>query len=133
MFAAPTRFAFTTAVAAALCSLAAFSSAPSERPVQHISDNPAKPEERVAEQRTILPPGQPAASQETFDTPDDAVKSLLVACQAKDHADIKNIFRPAGKDLVSGDPVEDPKDFNDFAAQTAEHATLEEKSPTVNI
>jgi len=117
----------------ALSVLAGCQSAPSDQTVQQISEQPAKPEERVAKQRTVLPPGQPAANQETYATADDAVKALVLACESKDHADLKKIFGPAAKDLVSGDPVEDENDFNAFTDATAERAMLEETSPGVAI
>jgi hypothetical protein len=117
----------------ALCVLAGCQSAPSDQTVRQISEKPAKPEERVAKQRTVLPPGQPAAHQETFATADDAVKALVLACESKDHADMKKIFGPAVKDFVTGDAVEDENDFNAFTDATAERAVLEETSPNAAI
>jgi hypothetical protein len=113
--------------------LAACATAPKDQTVRQISEKPAKPEERVAEQRTVLPPGQPAESQQTFATPDEAVGALVAACQSKDHADLRKIFGPADKDFVSGDPVEDQNDFNAFTDACAQRAMLEERSPTIAI
>jgi hypothetical protein len=120
-------------VAVLTVALAGCHAAPSDQTVRQISENPATPEQRVAQQRTVLPSGQPAASQETFDTADDAVKALVAACESKDHADMKKIFGPAGKDFVSGDPVEDENNFRAFADATAEHAALEETGPNIAI
>ena len=75
----------------------------------------------------------PGDVHETFDTPDDAVKALLDAVQTSDHDGLKKIFGPAGRDLVSGDPVADENAYKQFAAQTLEKAQLEESSPTVDI
>ena len=129
----PFRQAGLMVAAIAFSFLASCSPAPSDRRVGEISDKSARPEQRVAEQRTILPPGQPAASQETFSTPDDAVKALVIACQSKDHADMKKIFGPASNDFVTGDKVEDENDFNTFADATDQRAVLEQASPTKMI
>jgi hypothetical protein len=120
-------------IGALALALAGCHSEPSDQTVRQISEKPATPEQRVAEQRTILPPGQPAASQETFATPDDAVKALVQACQAKDHAQLRKLFGPAAKDFVSGDPVEDENDFNSFTDAAAQHAGLEERSADTAI
>jgi hypothetical protein len=122
-----TGVALAALAAAALGGIYGCTNAPIDQAVHQISDQPAKPRERVAQQRTVLPPGQPAASQETFATPDDAVKALVMACESKDHADIRKIFGPASRDFVSGDPVEDEKDFNSFADSASDRAVLEER------
>jgi hypothetical protein len=75
----------------------------------------------------------PGEGQETFDTPDAAVTGLLAAVQSNDHADLHKIFGPQGKELSSGDPVEDANNYKEFAQQTLEKAQLEEHSPTVFI
>jgi len=118
----------TAPLALALLTLASCDPAASDQSVGHISDMPATPAQRVAQQRELLPPGQPAASQEVFASPDDAVKALVLACISKDHADMDKIFGPARKDFVTGDPVEDENDFNTFANAASERATLEERS-----
>ncbi len=124
---------FAALAAAVLCAIAACTTAPSDSTINTIGDKPATPEQRVASERTVLPPGQPAASQETFPTPDAAVVALVTACESGGHADMNKIFGPANKDFVTGDPVEDANDFAQFAQSTSEGAMLEEKSPTVAI
>lgn len=121
------------AMTVAIGALAACNMAPSDQTVQNISESPARPQQRVSEQRTVLPAGQPAASQQTFASANDAVKALVVACESKDHADLKTIFGPAGKDYVSGDPVEDQNDFDAFAQACSERAMLEERSADVYV
>jgi Protein of unknown function (DUF2950) len=76
---------------------------------------------------------QPGTDQETFDTPDAAVAALLAAVQSNDHSDLNKIFGPGGKDLSSGDPVEDADNYKAFAEQTLAKAQIEERSPTVAI
>jgi hypothetical protein len=120
-------------IGAMALALAGCHSGPSDQTVQRISEKPATPEQRVAEQRTVLPAGQPAASQKTFATPDDAVKALVQACDAKDHAQLRKLFGPAGKDFVSGDPVEDENDFNAFTDAASQHAALEERAADTAI
>ena len=122
----PFRSSFAALAGVALCVLGACNTAPSDQTVRDIGAVPATPEQRVAKERTVLPPGQPAASQQTFATPDDAVKALLLACQSKDHAEMKSIFGPAGKDYISGDAVSDENDFNAFVSAIGERATLAE-------
>jgi hypothetical protein len=108
--------------------VAACASAPSDETVKAISERPARPEQRVADQRRVLPQGQPAASQDTYATPDEAVKALLMACDSKDHKGMDRVFGPAMKDLVSGDPVADQNDFEAFADAIGERAELEERT-----
>ena len=112
----------------------ACSFAPSDQTVHQISDKPATPEQRVAEQ----PHGASAGAARrflhfTFASPDEAVVMLVKACDTKDHDALTKIFGPAAKDYVSGDPVADANDFTEFTDATAESAQLEEKNPTTNI
>jgi hypothetical protein len=126
------RVALTVAVIGSGAS-AGCSSTPGGRTAGRLSEKGAGPEQRVAEHRPVLPPGQPDSGQETFSTPDDAVKALLIACRARDHAAMGRIFGPASKDFVTGDKVEDENDFNAFADSTAERAVLEQASPAKMI
>src|SRR5262245_27628426 len=127
------RFVAGAVLAVTFCGIAGCNFWPSDETVGEISEKPAKPAQRVAEQGTVLPPGQQAASQETFATPDDAVKALVLACESKDHEDLAKIFGPAGKDLVSGDPVADQNDFDTFTDACADRAQLEDTSPDVSV
>ncbi|MHB8486687.1 MAG: DUF2950 domain-containing protein [Candidatus Acidiferrales bacterium] len=55
------------------------------------------------------------AAQETFSSPQQAMQALVQAAEAKDHAALDKIFGPAAQQLLSGDPVEDAKDLDDFS------------------
>jgi hypothetical protein len=126
-------YSLAAVAGAALCILGACNPAPSDQTVHAISDVPATPAQRVAQERTVLPPGQPAASQQTFATPDEAVQALLLASESKDHAEMKSLFGPAGKDFVSGDPISDQNDFNSFVDAIGERATLAEIDPNTCV
>jgi DUF2950 family protein len=55
------------------------------------------------------------ASQETFASPDEAVKALVGALKAVDAKALSAIFGPGSKDLVSsGDPIADKTDYERF-------------------
>ncbi len=65
-----------------------------------------------------------ATPQETFATPEDAMHALIDAAKAEDQAALAKIFGLEYDKLLSGDPVEDDKDLDDFAAGAAESAQL---------
>lgn len=69
-----------------------------------------------------------AAGQETFSSPEDAMRVLMQAVNAKDEVELGKIFGPQYKDLLSGDPVEDAKDLADFDAGIQESAQLQKQS-----
>jgi hypothetical protein len=75
-------------------------------------------------------PGTPATDQEKFSTPEDASKALVAAAKAKDRAALAKIFGPDQDQLLSGDPVEDENDLNDFAKGLEESAQLRKDSDT---
>jgi len=59
---------------------------------------------------------QPGVStQRLFTSPEDAVKALTEAVQAKDETAIDQIFGPSGKDLRSGDKVQDAAEYDELA------------------
>lgn len=68
------------------------------------------------------------AAQETFSSPQQAMQALVQAAQAKDHAALDKIFGPAAQQLLSGDPVEDAKDLDDFSKGVQESAQLKQQS-----
>ena len=68
------------------------------------------------------------AAQETFSSPQQAMQALVQAAQAKDHAALDKIFGPAAQQLLSGDPVEDAKDLDDFSKGVQESAQLKQES-----
>ncbi len=67
------------------------------------------------------------ADQETFSSPQQAMQALVQAAQAKDHAAMDKIFGPAAQQLLSGDPVEDAKDMDDFSKGVQESAQLKQQ------
>ncbi|HEV2182043.1 MAG TPA: DUF2950 family protein [Candidatus Acidoferrales bacterium] len=68
------------------------------------------------------------AAQETFSSPQLAMQALVQAAQAKDHAALDKIFGPAAQQLLSGDPVEDAKDLDDFSKGVQQSAQLKQQS-----
>ena len=65
-----------------------------------------------------------AAGQATFNTPEEAVKALVAAAKVEDRATMEKLFGPEYHKLMSGDPVEDKKDMDDFAAALQDSAQL---------
>ena len=65
-----------------------------------------------------------APSQKLFSSPEDAVKALTDAVNAKDTNALDQIFGPAGKDLRSGDEVQDATELVEFARYLAEKSDL---------
>ena len=71
-----------------------------------------------AAETTATPATQPALTQRTFTTPEEAVAALVSAAERFDVAALKEILGPDGVDLVvSGDPVLDRNQSAEFAAQ----------------
>ena len=58
---------------------------------------------------------QPALGQRFFASPDEAVKALQAATEAKDKAALNEIFGPQVKELLTGDEVQDAKNAKRFA------------------
>jgi hypothetical protein len=69
-------------------------------------------------------PAVAAPSQRLFSSPQDAVKALHEAVSAKDNTALEQIFGPAGKDLRSGDEVQDAIEFVEFAKYLVEKSDL---------
>jgi len=65
-----------------------------------------------------------APSQRLFSSPEDALKTLTEAVKAKDKTVLDQIFGPSGKDLRSGDEVQDAAEFKDLAKHLAEKTDL---------
>ena len=65
------------------------------------------------------------AAQQTFPTPEAAMQALGSAAKAKDQAALNAIFGPDREKLLSGDPVEDAKGLEHFAANFEKFAQLE--------
>jgi len=65
-----------------------------------------------------------AISQRLFPSPEDALKSFADAVKTKDKAALDQIFGPSGKDLRSGDKVQDHAEFEDLAKHLSEKTDL---------
>jgi hypothetical protein len=60
-------------------------------------------------------PPQPAIAQRLFASPEDAVKALQAAAEAKDQAALREIFGPELHELMTGDKVQDANNAQGFA------------------
>jgi hypothetical protein len=74
-------------------------------------------------------PGQGVAEetsgkQRQFDSPEDGLKALLKATEAKDKEALRGLFGPKSGKLGSGDEVQDAKDFENFARRLAKASRL---------
>ena len=69
-------------------------------------------------------PAVAAPSQKLFLSPEDAVKALTEAVKANDKIMLDQIFGPYGKDLRSGDAVQDAVEFVEFARHLDEKSEL---------
>ena len=82
---------------------------------------------------TVLSPSgtgrQAAASRrakfsKSFDSPDEAKKALMMACETKDKEALREIFGPRITKLKSGDDAQDARDFENFARRLAAASRL---------
>jgi hypothetical protein len=81
----------------------------------------------VAAGATAAPQAAPpkdTPKQTLFSTPDDAMRALAAATRAKDQAALTAIFGPDRERLLSGDPVEDNRALEHFAADLDKSARL---------
>lgn len=69
-----------------------------------------------------------APQQMLFSSPEDAVNSLIKAIQAKDKETLNLIFGPSGKELRSGDEVQDDSEFNELSRHLSEKTSLVKES-----
>lgn len=72
----------------------------------------------AAEQKAA--PQQPVVAQRLFASPEEAVKALQAATEAKDKAALREIFGPEIQELLTGDEVQDAKNARRFAAALAQ-------------
>jgi Protein of unknown function (DUF2950) len=63
---------------------------------------------------------KPTAPQRMFATPDDAIRALRTAAEAKDKAALLDIFGPQYQELATGDKVQDANNAQRFATAMAE-------------
>jgi hypothetical protein len=65
-------------------------------------------------------PANPAITEQLFASPDEAVKALQTAAEAKDQAALRTIFGPEFSELLTGDKVQDANNAQRFAAAMAQ-------------
>ena len=63
--------------------------------------------------------------QQQFASPDEAVKTLVQATKTKDQAALASIFGPRIQNFVSGDPILDAAEFEQFSANISKSAKLD--------
>jgi hypothetical protein len=63
-----------------------------------------------------------------FAAPEDAMRAVIKAAKDKDAAAMHRIFGPESRQLLSGDPVEDNKDFDDFTSAVQQASRLQKDS-----
>ncbi|HEV2616185.1 MAG TPA: DUF2950 domain-containing protein [Candidatus Acidoferrales bacterium] len=68
------------------------------------------------------------SDQQMFSSPQEAMQALVQAAQSKDHAALDKIFGSTAQELLSGDPVEDAKDLDDFSNGVQASAKLKQDS-----
>ena len=65
-------------------------------------------------------PQKPMVAQQLFASPDEAIKALQTAAEAKDNAALSDIFGPEFQKLVTGDKVQDANNAQRFATAMAQ-------------
>jgi hypothetical protein len=65
-------------------------------------------------------PQKPVVAQRLFASPDEAVKALQTAADAKDNAALREIFGPEFQELLTGDKVQDANNAQRFATAMAQ-------------
>jgi hypothetical protein len=65
-------------------------------------------------------PQKPVVTQRLFASPDEAVKTLQAATEAKDQAALSEIFGPQFQELLTGDKVQDANNVQEFAMAMAQ-------------
>src|SRR5512146_2915143 len=63
--------------------------------------------------------------QSAFASPEEAMQALVSAAKARDRAALADIFGPGYDKLLSGDPVQDNRELEQFVAATDKSAKLE--------
>jgi hypothetical protein len=64
----------------------------------------------------VATPAQPAITEQLFASPEEAVKALQAAAEAKDQAALQTLFGPEFSELLTGDRVQDANNAQRFAA-----------------
>ena len=65
-------------------------------------------------------PQKPVVTQQLFASPDEAVKALQLATEAKDQTALQEIFGPQFQELLTGDKVQDANNVQEFATAMAQ-------------
>jgi hypothetical protein len=73
---------------------------------------------QTAERRETAP--QAAVAQQTFASPEDAVKALQAAAESQDQAAMRKVFGPEFRQMMTGDRVQDANSRKKFAAVLAQ-------------
>ena len=82
-----------------------------------------------AQEKKAAPAAKHAEQTRTYATPEDAAKALADALRAKKESEIVAIVGPSSKSwLLSGDPVADENDWEDFVAAYDEQNKLDKAS-----
>ncbi len=68
--------------------------------------------------------------QATFNTPEEAVKALVAASKDENRTALEKIFGSDYTQLLSGDPIEDKHDLDNFTAAAQENAQLQQVDAT---
>lgn len=71
--------------------------------------------------------GTPAADQQTYSTPDDALAALKAAVASSDKPALRKIFGPAFEEITSGDDVADKAAYARFAKRLDKRSNLVKK------
>jgi hypothetical protein len=69
-------------------------------------------------------PQKPVVAQRLFASPDEAIKALQAATEAKDKAALREIFGPEFHELSTGDEVQDANNAQKFATPWRRAAIL---------
>jgi hypothetical protein len=72
----------------------------------------------------------PAADQQTFSTPDEALEALTAAVTSADKAALRKVFGSAFEEISSGDAVADKASYDLFAKRLQKRTNLVKKSDT---
>src|SRR5580698_1398239 len=76
----------------------------------------------------------PVISEQLFASPDEAVKTLKTATEAKDQAALQAIFGPEFQELRTGDKVQDANNAQRFAAEMAQSCNqVKEGDDTITL
>ncbi len=67
---------------------------------------------------------KPVGAQQVFASPEEAVKALQTAAEAKDKAALQKVFGPEFKELLTGDKVQDENNAQKFADALAANTKL---------